>query len=554
MKARGSGRPLMGKFCTARCVCAPHSASAGTLQLAHAVALGPKRSCHSWYSGTVSLQVLTARPADCRMRYDVIRNLRAHACCDATELPPSRRSRPSTVAIARATEPLRALLSEAGLIRERIRIEALWLLHLARGGAAAGRRRSCPRGAARARQALAERSGRRMPPPAVKAHRSAHQSRREGGRVLRARAAAAPPARPTATLELVHFGCTSEDINNLSYARCWPRRASRLLETLERDASRTLDGARAPLCRHWRCWRARMDSPPVRRRSARNSPMSRRGCGARGSGWQAVAILGKWNGAVGNFNAHVAALPRLRLAADQPALRRVAAACEYNPYTTQIEPHDWIAEYCDALAAINVILIDLCRDIWGYISLGYLRQRAGRGRSRLLDHAAQGQSDRLRECRRQSRCRQRAAATFRRQAADLALAARPDRLHRAAQRRRRAGPHADRLASRCGGPGQDRRRSGAHRAPISNGAWEVLGEAVQTVLRAQGVPDGYERLKDFTRGRAIDARTPRAPSSTPCRLPAAEKARLQALTPAGYTSDLAARAGAQHRAHEHALA
>src|SRR5437868_10736237 len=94
--------------------------------------------------------------------------------------------------------------------------------------------------------------------------------------------------------------------------------------------------------------------------------------------WSAVSILGKWNGAVGNFNAHALALP----AVDWPAVSRAfvsSMALEYNPWTTQIEPHDWIGEYCDALAAVNVVLIDLARDLWGYISLGYLRQRAHEG-------------------------------------------------------------------------------------------------------------------------------------------------------------------------------
>ena len=94
--------------------------------------------------------------------------------------------------------------------------------------------------------------------------------------------------------------------------------------------------------------------------------------------WSAVTVLGKWNGAVGNFNAHVAALPEL----DWPQLAASfvrSLQLEYNPLTTQIEPHDWIAEYCDALAAVNVIVVDLCRDFWGYVSLGYLRQRAVAG-------------------------------------------------------------------------------------------------------------------------------------------------------------------------------
>ena len=104
-----------------------------------------------------------------------------------------------------------------------------------------------------------------------------------------------------------------------------------------------------------------------------------RACGARGDAGSAVAVLGKWNGAVGNFNAHVSARSGARLAGRQPRASSSRSALSTTRYTTQIEPHDWIAEYCDALAAVNVILIDLCRDLWGYISLGYLRQRAVAG-------------------------------------------------------------------------------------------------------------------------------------------------------------------------------
>ena len=115
---------------------------------------------------------------------------------------------------------------------------------------------------------------------------------------------------------------------------------------------------------------------------------------------------------------------------------------EFNPYTTQIEPHDWLAELLDAYARANSVLLDLDRDLWGYISLGYFRQKTEGGRGRLLHHAAQGEPDRFRELRGQRRRRQRAAAPPRRQAAGVALAARPLRLDRAAQRRHRARPHA----------------------------------------------------------------------------------------------------------------
>jgi adenylosuccinate lyase len=250
-----------------------------------------------------------------------------------------------------------------------------------------------------------------------------------------------------------------------------------------------------------------------------------------------VRILGKWNGAVGNFNAHVAALPQL----DWPALARsfvTALGVEYNPWTTQIEPHDWIGEYCDALAGANVICIDLCRDLWGYISLGYLRQRAVAGEvgSSTMPHKvnpidfenAEGNcgianallrhfSDKLPLSRWQ---RDLTDSTVLR---NLGVALGHTLIAWSALGRGLAKIEAD----------------PARMAGDFDASWEVLGEAIQTVLRAAGVPGGYERLKDFSRGRTIDAATLAAfIDSLP--LAAAEKERLRSLTPAGYTG-LAAR-------------
>ena len=156
-------------------------------------------------------------------------------------------------------------------------------------------------------------------------------------------------------------------------------------------------------------------------------------------------------------------------------------------------------------------------------------------RSRLLDDAAQGQSDRFRECRRQSRRRQRAAAPLLREAADLALAARPHGLDRAAQPRRRARARAHRLARARARARQDRRRPGAHRARTSTLPGKCSAEAVQTVLRAHGRAEWLRAAEGVLRAAAPS--TPRrcTPSSTPCRLPAAEKARLKALRPRDYT-------------------
>src|SRR6266478_254582 len=213
-----------------------------------------------------------------------------------------------------ASAPLRGLLAERGLIRERIRVEAQWLLHLAAAVPQLPGAQFTPAVRERVRQLAS------APEPAAAAAVKAIEERinhdvKAVEYYVREQLAAVGAA--DATLELVHFGCTSEDINNLSYAR--------LLHAQRR--------------------------------------------------WAAVSILGKWNGAVGNFNAQAAALP----AVDWPAVSEAfvtSLSLEYNPWTTQIEPHDWIAEYCDGLASTNVVFIDLSRDLWGYISLGYLRQRA----------------------------------------------------------------------------------------------------------------------------------------------------------------------------------
>ncbi|HYM28643.1 MAG TPA: adenylosuccinate lyase, partial [Steroidobacteraceae bacterium] len=272
-----------------------------------------------------------------------------------------------------ATAPLRALLSEGGLIRERIRVEAQWLLHLAAAlpqlpGAqlpAAVRERARQLAAAPAADA----------PAAVKAieARINHDVKAVEYYVREQLAAAGAPA---ATLELVHFGCTSEDINNIAYARLLQGARATLLEILDArtreltELAHALADAAMPARTH-----GQPASPTTLGKEIANFAARLRRGRHR---WTAVSILGKWNGAVGNFNAHVAAVP----AADWPALAQsfvASLALEYNPWTTQIEPHDWIAEYCDATAALNVMVVDLCRDVWGYISLGYLRQRAVAG-------------------------------------------------------------------------------------------------------------------------------------------------------------------------------
>ena len=431
-----------------------------------------------------------------------------------------------------ATEPLRRLMSEAGLIRERVRVEAAWLAHLAD----AARRLPGAHLPAPVREragALAEDPGEDCA-SAVKAIEARINHDVKAVEYYVREQLAAAGAGP-ATLELVHFGCTSEDINNISYAR------------LLREARTLLDGtlgeriaALAQLAHRY------ADLPMLAR--THGQPASPTTLGKEIANfvarlqraqrrWAAVDILGKWNGAVGNFNAHQAALPELDWAAVSASFIE-SQGLTRNAYTTQIEPHDWIGEYCDALCAINVVLLDLCRDFWGYISLGYLRQRAAEGEvgSSTMPHKvnpidfenAEGNLG-------------IANALLRHFAEKLPVSRwQRDLTDSTVLRNLGVALGHTLIAWRALGRGLGKIDADAARMSADlQGAWEVLGEAVQTVLRAAGVPEGYEKLKAFTRGRAIDARS-LAEFIEALPLPAQEKSRLKALTPAGYTG-LAAR-------------
>jgi len=425
------------------------------------------------------------------------------------------------------TAPLRALLSEAALIGERIRIEALWLLHLA---AALPQLPGAQLSAVvyeRARQ-LAQ-APERSAAAAVKTleARINHDVKAVEYYVREQLAAA---GAGDATLELVHFGCTSEDINNLSYARLLQAARTALLPVLEARtqelaglAHRYADTA-MPARTH-----GQPASPTTLGKELANFAARLRRGRRR---WVAVSILGKWNGAVGNFNAHVAALP----AVDWPNLAQAfvnSLGLEYAAWTTQIEPHDWIGEYCDAVAATNVMCIDLCRDLWGYVALGYLRQRpvAGEVGSSTMPHKVNPIDFENAE----GNCG--VANALLRHFADKLPLSRWQRDLTDSTVLRNCGVALGHtlIAWEALGRGLAKVEADPGRmAADFDAAWEVLGEAVQTVLRAAGVPGGYERLKVFTRGRPVDAPTLAAfIDSLP--LAPAEKSRLRSLKPADYT-------------------
>ena len=435
---------------------------------------------------------------------------------------------------AAAAADLRPLLSEAALIRERIRVEADWLLQIGASIPALLPAGGLP---ASVRQAAAALS--REPPATAASDVKAIEQRINHDvkaveyfvRDTLARAGATP-----ALLELVHFGCTSEDINNLCYARLMSRARSgvllpqldALLQILEGFAERH---AELPMLARTHGQTA---SPTTLGKEFANVAARLRRARRRLAG---VEILGKWNGAVGNFNAHHAALPEV----DWPAISRAFVESQqlgWNAWTTQIEPHDWLGEYCDACAAVNVILIDFSRDVWGYISLGYLKQRAVAGEvgSSTMPHKvnpidfenAEGNLG-------------IADALLRHFAEKLPISRwQRDLTDSTVLRNLGVALGHTLIAWRSLQKGLGKIEADADRlARDLDLSWEVLAEPIQTVLRAAGVPDGYELLKGFSRGRQIDAAALQAfVAGLP--LPATEKARLSALRPQDYVG-LAAR-------------
>jgi len=425
-----------------------------------------------------------------------------------------------------ATEPLRGLLSEAGLIRQRIRVEAQWLLHLASSAPQlAGA--EFPIAVQERAQALA------MDPPAeapqaVKAiEAKINHDVKAVEYYVRDQLSAAGASE--ATLELVHFGCTSEDINNVSYALMLLGAREVLLKTFDERVRELTEFAHrhadtAMLART----HGQPASPTTLGKEVANFVARLRRAQRR---FSRVSILGKWNGAVGNFNAHTAAIPD----ADWPAISQTfleTLALEPNPYTTQIEPHDWIAEYCDAVAAMNVVLIDLSRDFWGYISLGYLRQRtiAEEVGSSTMPHKvnpidfenAEGNLG-------------IANALLKHFAEKLPISRwQRDLTDSTVLRNLGVAFGHTLIAWRALGRGLSKVAADPAKMTADVGeAWEVLGEAVQTVLRGAGVPKGYELLKEFTRGQGIDGKALSAFIET-LPLPPAEIARLKTLKPADY--------------------
>jgi len=429
---------------------------------------------------------------------------------------------------ASKADPLRPHFSEYGLIRSRLHVEVEWLLALsdcagivevpAFSAAACARLRAIvndfsPAQAARVKQIEATTNH------DVKAVEYFLKEAIAGDAELAAHA------------EFIHFACTSEDINNLSYALMLSQAKQEVIApALQRviETLRSLAHAQAGQSMLART-HGQTASPTTLGKEVANVVARLERQFEQLLGWRSP---GKINGAVGNYNAHVIAYPEV----DWPAFARQfveSLGLAFNPYTTQIEPHDGIAEFCDVMRRINVILIDFCRDTWGYISLGYFKQslKAGEVGSSTMPHKvnpidfenAEGNlglanallghfSEKLPISRWQ---RDLTDSTVLR-ALGVGFGHTLIALDALARGLGKLSVNPDRLADDL------------------DASWEVLAEAVQTVMRRHGLPQPYEQLKALTRGQGISAQSLRA-FVEQLALPAEAKQRLLQLTPAGYS-------------------
>jgi adenylosuccinate lyase len=429
---------------------------------------------------------------------------------------------------AKATDPLRAYFSEQALIRYRVRVELEWLQALAGERAIRELKPFSPRTRrdfARLIEAFSERDAEEI--KRIEAETNHDVKAIEYW--LKSRLA--KNAEAQRSLEFIHFACTSEDINNLSYALMLAEsREAVMLPRLERlvAALRALAHRHAGLAMLSRT-HGQPATPTTLGKEMAN--FAHRLVRARAA-IAAVAVLGKMNGAVGNYNAHAVAYPGF--AWDRFCTRFVERlGLEFNAYTTQIEPHDWLAELLDAYARANSILLDLDRDVWGYISLGYFSQKlkAGEVGSSTMPHKVNPIDFENSEGNIGL-----ANALLRHLAEKLPVSRwQRDLSDSTAQRNIGTALGYTLLAYASCERGLSKLQTDARRiAEDLEANWEVLAEAMQQVMRRYGVADAYEKLKDMTRGKRLD-RKELASFVRSLPIPPDAKKRLLALTPARYT-------------------
>lgn len=330
--------------------------------------------------------------------------------------------------------------------------------------------------------------------------------------------------------EFIHFACTSEDINNLSYALMLSEARQQVMlpaidELIIAIESLAKQYAATPMLSRTHGQPA---SPSTVGKEMANVVARLR---RQHKQINEAEILGKINGAVGNYNAHICAYPQI----DWPLFSQefvISLGIQWNPYTTQIEPHDYIAELYDALARFNTIVLDFDRDIWGYISLGHFKQKtiAGEIGSSTMPHKVN-------------------PIDFENSEGNLGIAnALFDHLARKLPASRWQRDLTDSTVLRNLGVAlgysliayqatlkgiRKLEINDAHLLAELDANWEVLAEPIQTVMRRYGIEKPYEKLKELTRGKRVNQAIVQAFIDN-LELPDTVKAELKALTPASY--------------------
>ena len=331
--------------------------------------------------------------------------------------------------------------------------------------------------------------------------------------------------------EFIHFACTSEDINNLSHALML-KDGLIALTPLQQQIIDTLKG----LAREFK------DVPMLARTHGQTASPTTIGkelavfaarLQKQSTGIAAVEILGKLNGAVGNFNAHLSAYPQV----DWPALTKAVIEDDLglgqNLFTTQIEPHDYMAELFDGLARWNTILTDLNRDIWTYVSMAYFGQKTVKGEigSSTMPHKVNPIDFENSE----GNCGL-ANALFSHLAAKLPISRlQRDLTDSTVLRNMGVGFGYSMIAYHSTLKGLSKLKLNTQNlADDLDNAWEIMAEPIQTVMRKAGIEKPYEKLKELTRGQKIDQETIRAFVEN-LDLKEADKQRLLEMSPGSYT-------------------
>ncbi len=429
---------------------------------------------------------------------------------------------------ASKVDALRPIMSEAGLLHHRVQVEVAWIIALSRAGFA--ELPAFSDAAVAYLNNVVANFGEADAQAIKDIEKTTNHDVKAVEYYLKDKMAQFGDELKTAA-EFVHFACTSEDINNTSHGLMLKKaRAEVLLPQMD-----------ALIARFKQLAHELADQPMLSR--THGQPASPTTVGKEMANiayrlqrtrdsFSEVALLAKMNGAVGNYNAHLSAYPDYDWVSFSTAVIENDLGLTYNPYTIQIEPHDYMAQYFDALARFNTILIDANRDIWGYISLGFFKQKtkAGEIGSSTMPHKVN-------------------PIDFENSEGNLGLAnALLRHLSEKLPISRWQRDLTDSTVLRNMGVGlgyaliaYDACLRGLGKLELNaanldadlNATWEVLAEPVQTVMRRYGIENPYEQLKELTRGKGITREALQEFIQT-LAIPEAEKARLMQMTPANY--------------------